>query len=173
MRVGEIDTSGSEFWLYQPGRHKTLEKTGERVIPLDAEEQALIAPYLVGKKPENAVFSPRTAMQELGRKPSKLVGEFYNKNSYKQAIEYAVTKVNKTLPPEQQIPLWTPYQLRHLAGSKMRLEQGVDATQTFLGHASPDTQKHYTHLQVEAMKKLKRETRGQRNPLAGIEEKMS
>jgi len=38
---------------------------------LNEAEQALIAPYLEGKKPMDAVFSPRTAMKE--RYPNRKV----------------------------------------------------------------------------------------------------
>jgi hypothetical protein len=65
MRVGDIDRSHKNgLWYYTPESHKTQEHIGEKSIPLGKPEQRLIAPYLVGKKPESAVFSPRTAMEE-------------------------------------------------------------------------------------------------------------
>ena len=64
MTVGAIDWSrGNGLWYYSP-RHKTEGHIGKKPIPLGKPEQELIAPYLVGKKPSEAVFSPRTAMQE-------------------------------------------------------------------------------------------------------------
>jgi integrase len=65
MRVGEIDrTRGNGLWYYTPKSHKTKKYIGKKEIPLGKPEQDLIAPYLVGKKPDAAVFSPRTAQEE-------------------------------------------------------------------------------------------------------------
>jgi integrase len=64
MRVGDIDRSRDNgLWYYSP-KHKTEEHIGEKPIPLGRPEQELITPYLVGKKPEAAVFSPRAAVRE-------------------------------------------------------------------------------------------------------------
>jgi len=133
MTVGSIDRSrGNGLWYYVLDTHKTEEYIGIKEIPLNEEEQALIAPYLVGKKPEAAVFSPRTAMTERNAKrsanrktkpsPSHLrkaeerakkpscYAEFYNRDSYRRAIEHAIRKGNRA---GVEIPHWFPYQLRH------------------------------------------------------------
>ena len=67
MTVGDIDQSDSYGWVYVLKDHKTARKTGKKSIVFGREEQKLIAPYLEGKKPENAVFSPQTALQECLR----------------------------------------------------------------------------------------------------------
>ncbi len=65
MRVGDIDRSRKNgLWYYVPGSYKTSRFVGKIVFPLGQPEQELIAPYLEGKTSEQAVFSPRTAMQE-------------------------------------------------------------------------------------------------------------
>ena len=66
MRVQEIDrNTDSELWLYRPAHHKTEQKVRrKKVIPLGKPEQGLIVPYLEGKVAGQAVFSPRTAMEE-------------------------------------------------------------------------------------------------------------
>ena len=97
------------------------------MIPLGKPEQELIAPYLEGKKTEEAVFSPRTAMKEhaierqterkfpmtpsqrernLGRErnPVRILNEFYDHSSYRHAIEHAIKKVNSGLPDEEKVP---------------------------------------------------------------------
>jgi integrase len=136
MRVGEIDrTADSELWLYRLHSHKTEKKTKQKkVVPLGKPEQELLLPYLEGKKPDAAVFSPRTAMverrteQRTNRK-SKLTPsqeardteraakppqyqESYNKDSYRQAVGHAIAKGNKVLPDGEKIPHWYPYPLR-------------------------------------------------------------
>jgi integrase len=65
MRVGDIDRSrGNGLWYYIPGSYKTEKFVGQIEFPLGKPEQELIAPSLIGKKPAEAVFSPRTAMKE-------------------------------------------------------------------------------------------------------------
>jgi hypothetical protein len=63
MRVGDIDRSRENegLWYYTPQAHKTEQYIGKKPIPLGKAGQDLIAPYLVGKKPTEAVSSPRTA----------------------------------------------------------------------------------------------------------------
>jgi len=156
MRAGMIDTTrGNGLWYYLLEEHKTALDYGDKVIPLGKPEQELIAPYLVGKKPENAVFSPRTAMAEHGERKSRSgVGEFYDKNSYRRAVEYGVKKVNKGLPPDQQIPHWTPQRLRKAAATTIEKEYGLDEAQAQLGHTTADMTKRYSNAQLATREKL-------------------
>jgi len=65
MRVGDIDRNrGNGLWYYVPGSYKTEKFVGKIEFPLGKPEQELIAPYLIGKKSEAAVFSPRTTTKE-------------------------------------------------------------------------------------------------------------
>ena len=161
-----------------PGSYKTARFVGKIVFPLGKPEQELIAPYLVGKTPESAVFSPRTAMQERNAekranrktkitpsqaardkaraaKPSRY-SEFYSKYSYRQAIEHAIEKGNKVLPDDEKIPHWTPYQLRHSASTATELEYSDEDAQALLGHKTVNMTKRYTHSQLERREKLAR-----------------
>ena len=187
MTVGDIDrTQENGLWYYILERHKTEQHTDEdKIIPLGLPEQSLIAPYLIGKKTA-AVFSPRTAMQERNvekranrkskitpsqtarnaaraAKPSKC-GEFYDKNSYNRAITYAIRKGNKVLPAAQQIPHWTPYQLRHSAGTETSKTQGREKAQALLTHSTIATTAIYDHSQLDVLETLARE---RRNPFVG------
>ena len=136
MRVGDIDRSKNNgLWYYVPGSYKTERFVGKIVFPMGVPEQKILAPYLEGKKSTDAVFSPRTAQEERNAekrenrktkitpsqaarnkerasKPSRY-GEFYNRDSYRQAIEYAIAKGNRELPEDQKIPHWYPYPVRH------------------------------------------------------------
>ena len=52
MLVGNIDKNrGNGLWYYSPESHKTEQFIGKKEIPLGKPEQALLAPYLEGKKP--------------------------------------------------------------------------------------------------------------------------
>ena len=177
MRVGDIDTTrGNGLWYYVPGSYKTSRFVGKIVFPMGKPEQKLITPYLVDKKPEAAVFSPRTAMEERkaerqadrktkvtpskaardkarAAKPSRY-SESYNRDSYRQAIEHAIAKGNKVLPEDQKIPHWYPYLLRNSAATAIELEHGLDEAQAALGHTSANMTKRYSKAQLKQREKL-------------------
>jgi integrase len=172
MRVVDIDTASVPgIWLYRLASHKTQKKIGKRrVIALNATEQALISPYLIGKNPTDSVFNPKTAMAERNAekranrktkitpsqaerdkaraaKPSRY-REFYDENTYRKAIVYAIKKGNKILPEGEKIPHWYPYQLRHSASTATELSHSGEDAQALLGHKHMNTTKHYTHTQL-------------------------
>jgi integrase len=185
MRVENIDrTRGNGLWYHVLKDHKTKRHIGKKPIPLGKDAQALIAPYLEGKSPEQAVFSPITAMEERNAerranrktkispsqaarnaaraaKPKNRRNEFYNENSYGKAVEYAIRKGNKNLPEDQKIPHWFPYQLRHSASTDIELEHGIDASQAMLGHRTANTTKRYSHGQLAKAEKI---ARNRQNP---------
>ena len=143
-------------------------------MPLGEAEQRLIAPYLIGKKSAEAVFSPRMAMKERAaqaraNRKSKLtpsqrerdarraeknasnVGEFYDKGSYRKAVEYAIKKGNRH---GQKIPHWSPYLLCNSAATEIELEYGLDVAQAQLGHTSANMTKRYSDAQLKQREKL-------------------
>ena len=167
MRVGDIDrTRGNGLWYYVPGSYKTGEFVGKIEFPLGKPEQELLAPYLIGKKSAEAVFSPRTAKQERydgKRAIPERYSEFYNRHSYRQAIEHAINKGNKTLPEDEQIPYWTPYRLRNSAATATEEKIGLDEAQAQLGHKSANMTRRYSKAQLRIREKLARD-RQQHNP---------
>jgi integrase len=192
MTVERIDrTQGNGLWYYNLGKlHKTAKHIGKKAIPLSKAVQALIAPYLVGKKGPEAVFSPRQAMIEhlaarrASRKtkvppsqqsrdkrnadnPTGRAGEFYDRNSYRIAIANAIKKGNKILPDDQKIPAWFPYLLRNACATHVELSHGLDAAQSQLGHKKADMTRRYSRAQLKVREKLARE---QKNPFADSSE---
>ena len=179
MRVGRIDrTRGNGLWYYVLKHHKTKKHIGEKEIALGEPEQKLIAPYLEGKKPDAAVFSPRTAQEERNAekranrktkitpsqtarnkvravKPSRY-GEFYTPSGYRQAIEYAIDKGNRRLPEGEKIPHWYPYQLRHSASTATELAHSDEDAQALLGHKTVNMTKRYTKTQTKRREALAR-----------------
>jgi len=176
MTVGDIDTkSVPGIWLYRLASHKTQKKTRKkRVIPLNAAEQALIAPYLIGKKPTDSVFNPKTAMKERYPKRgiNRHIGDFYNKNSYRYVILRVIERANRRLPADEQIPKWNPYELRHSAASALSVELGGEAATTQLGHTSATTTAIYLHRELEKLTKLAVE-RQKHNPFSDTERRAS
>jgi integrase len=184
MRVGDIDTTRNNgLWYYVPGSYKTSQFVGKIVFPLGKPEQELLAPCLEGKTSESAVFSPRTAMAERNverranrktkispshaakaearaAKPS-YYSEFYNRDSYRNAIEHAITKGNKVLPDGEKIPHWFPYLLRNSGVTAIELEHGLDKAQAQAGHTSADMTKRYSGAQLRHREEL---ARSRQNP---------
>ena len=181
MRVGDVNRSG-DVWEYRPKNHKTEEYIGKKVIHLGKEEQALIAPYLAKKTAGQAVFSPAQAMKERhaekranrktkitpsqaardAQKKKKPVqyAEFYDTNSYRKAIEYGIARAKRE---GVVIPHWTPYQLRHGAGTRAEKEYGLDEAQALLHHTSAQMTKRYAHGRQVITKNM---ARNRRNPFA-------
>ena len=182
MRVGDIDTTQKNgLWYYVPGSYKTARHVGKIVFPLGKPEQDLIAPYLVGKTADAAVFSPRTAMAErhserrknrktkvppsqAARQAERLLmpspyDEFYNRDSYRTAISHAITKGNKVLPEEQKIPHWHPYLLRNSAATDIEAEMGLDEAQAQLGHKTANMTRRYSKAQLRIRESLARKVR--------------
>jgi len=180
VTVGDIDqTRAPELWYYTPPNHKTKRFIGEKPIPLGKPEQELLVPYLAGKTAEASVFSPRQAVRERrehqrterkskltpsqrerdrrrAKHPAEKIGDFYDKHSYRQAIEHAICKGNKTLPDGEKIPHWTPYQLRHAAGTAVEKTEGLDKAQALLGHRTANITKRYAHGQLAIAEEMAR-----------------
>jgi len=188
MTVGDIDkTRDSELWHYIPGGQKTEEYIGAIPIPLGKPEQKLLAPYLENKKPSEAVFSPKTAMaewhverrknrktkvspsqqkreQQRAKKPAeRQPGDFYDQSSYRVAVANAIEKGNKTLPEDQKIPKWSPYQLRHAQATDLEKREGLDTAQAVLRHTTANTTKRYAHGQLVIAEEVARK---RANPFA-------
>ena len=44
--------------------------------------------------------------------------------------------------------MWTPYQLRHAAATRVRQEFGIDMVRSLLGHASATMSEHYAEIDL-------------------------
>jgi len=129
LTVGAVDLKAGKILLTE---HKTKAYVGEREVDLRPEAREIIEPYLVGKKPSDAVFSPRQVMAERAaakranrktkispsqeernrqraEKPKSRVGESYNPKSYYRMVERLIARANKA---GENIPPWFPYPLR-------------------------------------------------------------
>ena len=62
----------------------------------------------------------------------------YDSSSYRNSITYGIDAANKTLPDEEKIPHWTPYQLRHAAVTEITLENdgNLDVARAVAGQKS-------------------------------------
>jgi len=179
MTPSSIDrTRGNGLWYYVLPKHKTVAHVGKKEIPLGEAVQKLFLPYLDGKADAEIIFSPQTAVLErnalkrANRKtaltPSQITrdavrekkprryNETYNKDSYRTAIQRAVCRANKTLPPEEQIGQWNPYMLRRSAGTAVEIAEGLDKSQAMLGHRSPNPTRRYAKGQLKIAEEVAR-----------------
>ena len=165
MRPGEatgmcgcdLDTSG-KIWIYEPGSHKTEHHGRERVIYLGPKAQAILRPFLKSDL-TSYLFSPADAMKEHNalrktnrkspmtpsqakrkrkKKPRKMPGNHYTKDSYRTAIQRACDRAG--------IPHWSPNQLRHNAATRLRKEFGIEAARVVLGHSSAAVTEIYAEV---------------------------
>lgn len=52
------------------------------------------------------------------------------------------------------VPVWTPYQLRHLAKDEITRKHGIEVAQVILGHESVDMTTHYGGQDFELVKRF-------------------
>ena len=174
MRVGDIDMSRKDgIWLYKLPKHKGAWRGYKKIVPLGKPEQALILPYLEGKSPESAVFSPRMAVlerkardaarrktkispsqvlraKERAANPKRKDNEHYSSRSYARSIERAIISANRLLPKDQQIPHWFPYQLRHAGVTELVAENDGDlnVARAVAGQKSISVTQGYNHADL-------------------------
>ena len=79
------------------------------------------------------VFLP--ALLAKFARPKKTPGNFYTISSYRRAVERACKKAD--------VENWSPNQLRHSAGTKVRREFGIEAASVLLGHATTNSTEIY------------------------------
>ena len=146
--------------------HKTKAHVGERTIELRSEAREIIAPFLVGKQPENAVFSPQAALQERNAEkrakrktkitpsqakrnrqraenPKSRVGEFYDAKSYYRMVKYLIARANKA---GENIPPWFPYQIRHSTATADAMDSILKLAQERLGHTTSKMTENYAQV---------------------------
>jgi integrase len=131
MTLGNIDRSGA-IWIYRPSSHKTQHKNKARIIPIGPKAQLVLQPWIPGF-PDMLLFR--------SRKGSRIrVKAYYN----------AVAKACK----KAGIEGWSPNQLRHSAGTKIREQASLDAAQVILGHSSVATTQVYAERNLKAALKI-------------------
>jgi len=170
---------GIVIWMYAPGVHKSAwrekKKAGEyfRIIPLGKPEQDILAPHLIGKSDTDYIFSPKDAMKEHyalravkrkskvppsqvkrkernAKNPKRKDRDCYDRDSYNRAIKRSITSANKLLPENEQIPHWTPYQLRHAAITDIVQQTGkLDIARAVAGQKSISVTQGYNHADVQ------------------------
>jgi integrase len=118
-------------WVYRPAQHKTAHRDNVRVVVLGPRAQAVLSPHLAGK-PDAPAFSPEASTAERGKiRGKRRDGKSWTTSAYGQAIEYAILRARRE---GATVADWTPNQLRHACGTRVRRRFGVGAARAVLGH---------------------------------------
>jgi integrase len=158
----------ADVWVIRIDKHKTATWGHTREIPIGRSAQAVLAPWLRTESPDKPIFSPRRVdARQAKRKGKRLPGETYSRAAFQQVVRRACRRafVHPTLGkiPEKQLTdaqraelrqwqrdhEWSPNQLRHAFGTRIRNVGGIEASQVALGHAKPDTTLIYTSAAKE------------------------
>jgi integrase len=127
MRLGDIDRRGP-VWIYRPGSHKNEHRDRAREIPLGPRSQRVLAPFLT-LDPAAWIF------------PGKGTGVHMTREALTLAVRLACR--------EAGCEAWTPNQLRHNAGTRIRKHHGIEAARTVLGHSNAGTTLIYAEADRE------------------------
>lgn len=153
MRADEMDRTRPGLWVWRPGKHKTARRGHKRHVFLGPKAVEIAERYIA--KGGEYLFCPRIAREErfaamrarrkskvqpsqASRKkadPRKVPGERYTRESYSRAVALACKK--------HGLAHWHPHQVRHLAGTLMENEYGIEVARIFLGHRHLSTTKIY------------------------------
>jgi len=165
MRGCDLNTTG-DVWEYVPKSHKTEHHGKDRMVFIGPKAQAVLRAFL-NTDLQAFLFSPADARREIDEqrkanrkspmtpsqgarkrkaKPKKQPGERYTTASYGSAIRKACKLAG--------VPNWSPNQLRHSAGTKLRREFGIEASQTVLGHASISTTEIYAEKNDDLARRI-------------------
>jgi len=146
MRTCDLDMTG-RVWTYKPESHKTRHHGHTRTIFIGPQAQEVLKPRLK-RNLQAHLFSPAESEAERRaelhatrktplsygnrpgsnrvRRPQRQPGQRYDRNSYRNAVQYACKKAG--------LSSWTPGQLRHTYATRVRRDHGLEAAQVLLGH---------------------------------------
>lgn len=122
-----LDTGGC--WVYAPAKHKTAYRNHRRVVLFGPRAQAVLAPLILGKAPDEPIFPPPAS--NVCRAP----GRTYGVRAYCRAVARACRRAG--------VPAFSPNQLRHLAATEITREFGIDVARLVLGHRKVDITQVY------------------------------
>ena len=158
MKIADIERRQTEIWVFSPKHHKTARKNKRRIIAFREREQTILAPYMAEKDINSVIFTPQDAIVEHYTRrhaekvpPVALLARLtpqFRTVVISQALRLAIRRANRELPPDQQIPRWTLYQIRHTFATQAALRLGDEAAALLLGHSNPTMlRKRYDHSQ--------------------------
>ena len=150
MRACDIEIRRT-VWVYRPAHHKTAHKDKVRVVVIGPRAQALLSPYMHDVNDTECIFSPMKSQTERKRKSACVKPcDQWAVRSYSQAIRYATRAARRA--GYDSVSDWSPNQLRHACGTRVRRKFGVEAAKSVLGHSGGNTRitDQYTRTAIES-----------------------
>lgn len=124
MKASEIDKNGPRgTWVYRPQLHKTAHRGKSKYIVFGEKGREIVQRWWPAK---GDLFFP-----------SQVVVGHYKTKSLLQAVHHACHRVG--------VPIWTPYQLRHLKLTELSVNEGLQIAAQVAGHGETGTTKGYSH----------------------------
>jgi integrase len=167
LRPIDLDMSDPECWVYKPDRHKGEHHERERIVFIGPRAIEVLRPFL-GLDISSCVFSPcqgadehqagraarRKSPVQASRKGrvrtrNRRIGDHYTVGTCRQAIQRACDRAG--------IPRWHPHSLRHTAGTQIRGQYGLEASQAVLGHSELRTTQIYSEKNLDEARRVMRE----------------
>jgi integrase len=146
----EMIDQAADVWVATLNKHKTDSYGHIREIPIGRTAQNVLTPWLRPNEPGEPIFSPmRVDDHQDKRKGKRLPGRTYSRAAFQQVIRRACRR--------GKIAEWSPNQLRHSYGSRIRDFGGIESAQIALGHAKPDTTLIYTSHAKQRMLEIIKE----------------
>ena len=169
IRPIDVDRSG-DVWVYRPWTHKTEHHEHDRVILIGPKAQRILAKYLL-RGAETYCFVPAEQRRKQfakqreqvkypqrdrrGRRAHAELNPRYSPNSYRVAVYRAVDKANAKGKDSDQLPEWSPNQLRHTAATEIReVFKSAEAAQVILGHSRLSTTEIYAERNIRQAREI-------------------
>ncbi len=134
LRISARVVNGQCVWLWAPKEHKTRGKGKPRVIAIGPQAQQVLQPWLVKANGGDVFAEPRSPSPL----PVKMIAE-YIQRTVGRAIVVCNEWRMRGDPPLPPIPIWTPYQLRHLAATMIGEAFDESHAAASLGHSGLDS----------------------------------
>ena len=96
----------------------------------------------------------RKKLERQKAKASRLKDR-YDTASYRRSVQYAFKRAKRE---GLDIEYWFPHQLRHLLGTKVRAEHGVEGAQVTLGHTRADVTQVYAERNLKLAIKIAKQS---------------
>lgn len=140
MKPAEIDrTSQRGVWIWRPTKHKTQRFGRERAVVLGPRCIAALEPWLAGVPNDDTIFTTdcirRVRTDGTIRLRARKRVLPITANDLRRAVRIACK--------DADVPVWTPYALRHSGLTEFRAVGGVDAAQIQAGHSAASTTERY------------------------------
>lgn len=141
LRPCDIDRTG-DVWWFTPAKHKTQHHGKRRVIAIGPKAQAVLTPFLL-RAAEDYCFRPCDISKQDNARLQ------YTTDGYRQALWRACDRAG--------VERWSPNRLRHTAGTEVRKQFGIEATQVTLGHARADVTQVYAERDQRLAQRVAKE----------------